>query len=167
MDSASPPSHFRAHSEAKRSLRSPLLPETSAIYRLTPLPDTRPSLSPPKLSSRSYLLNDSGSDMFKVISERKETTQQLRAMENRIKSLQLAEAKAKRKLQETKKITEEKTTLMLIKQKEQEEKQQWRESLEAQRLSERSRIEKERMRRRQNLQYVRESTLESNRVALT
>ncbi len=169
MDAAGSPSHLRTQSEAKRSLRPAFLPDSSAIYGLTRLPKEpsgRTSLSPTKLS-RSYLFNDSGSDMFKLTSERKETSEQLKSMENRIKSLQLAELKAKKKLEETKKIAQEKTTLKQIKQRELEEKRHWRDTIETQRQTERIRIERERLKRKQNLQLARDSAVESKRVVAT
>lgn len=169
MEAEGSPSHLRTQSEAKRPLRPGFLSDSSAIYGLTRLPKEpsgRISLSPPKLS-RSYLFNDSGSDMFKLTSQRKETSEQLKSMENRIKSLQLAEAKAKQKLEETKKIAQEKATLKQIKLREVQEKQQWRDTLEAQRQTERMRIERERLRRKHNLQQARESAFESKRVLAT
>lgn len=163
MDSDLTP--FRSRSELRKPTHSPYLPDTGDLYavRLTrPLVD-RLSASPQKLS-RSVMFNDAGSDMFRVVSERKETREHLQAMENRIKALQLAESKAQKKLEEAKKIADEKQTLQLIKQRESEEKQQWRQSLEQQRLEERKKIEKERQERREKLLKAKELTLEAKRV---
>ena len=117
--------------------------------------ESHTSWSPQKLS-RSVLLNDSGSDMFRVVSERKETSTQLKAMENRIKALQWAESQAKKKLETTKKLADEKEAIFLQKTRESDEKQHWREALEQQRIAEKLKIDRERTERKQKLHQVRE-----------
>ena len=162
-------SHLRSHSEMRKPSRSPYLLDTGAPHTVRisrQLLDIRPNASPQKLS-RSVMFNDSGSDMFRAVNERKEVRDQLQAMENRIKSLQVAETKAKKRLEETKKIADEKATLQLLKQRENEEKVQWREAVEQQRLLEKRKIEKERLERRKKLQCARELSLESKRVSAT
>lgn len=122
--------------------------------------------SPPK-RSHSVLFNDSGSDMFKAVQQRKETQRQLQVMENRIKALQKAQDDARRKLETAKKLSREKSAFLEHKQQLFAEKQQWKDAVHRQRTASHSHISDERQARRDRLNQSKERALESRCVCAT
>lgn len=84
-----------------------------------------PSYSPSARLSQTVI--HPTSDIFRLVCERKDATDRLSAMENRIKSLKYAEIKAGKRVEEVKRLRAAKATLREIKVREEEEKRKIRE----------------------------------------
>lgn len=102
------------------SLFQPLLRHTALRS-----PDVLPAISPNVRLSQSSL--EPVGDMFRLVCERKEAKDRLAAMENRIQSLRFAEAKAVKKLEETRRLRAAKAALREVKAKEEEHKRRFKE----------------------------------------
>ena len=160
--------HQRSFSDIKKTPKTPYLPDSGEGYAAVRVPKQfvqgRVSVESPQKRARSVLFNDTGSEMFKAVNQRKETQRQLLIMENRIKALQKAEDEARRKLETARKLTREKAAFLEQKQQYSAEKKQWKEAIKRQRTTSHLLVGDERQARRDRLQQSKDRAKESRCV---